>query len=286
MGAYMSAVKKTAKISLGLLSFFVLLIVIGVGYIYVNMDNMAKNFAEQAASDALGVPVTIGKMKILLEDKKVIVSNIAVSNPKGYSKPNAITINEIAVTGESFSTALLTFANISVDGTAVNLEVNEKGTNLGDLKKRAEQKSVSSKPNNSAKQSSEDKPKHDNKQKDLKVIVKNFALTSAQLTPSITLLGDNDLATVKVPDIHLSGIGEKENGILAEEAIAQIMNSVLERFNESSNSAGFLEGLSLDSLNAIGVSTGEVFQKNLNKSYKKEVKKFKKGFQDLKGMFE
>ena len=282
----MSAVKKTAKISLGLLSFFVLLIVIGVGYIYVNMDNMAKNFAEQAASDALGVPVTIGKMKILLEDKKVIVSNIAVSNPKGYSKPNAITINEIAVTGESFSTALLTFANISVDGTAVNLEVNEKGTNLGDLKKRAEQKSVSSKPNNSAKQSSEDKPKHDNKQKDLKVIVKNFALTSAQLTPSITLLGDNDLATVKVPDIHLSGIGEKENGILAEEAIAQIMNSVLERFNESSNSAGFLEGLSLDSLNAIGVSTGEVFQKNLNKSYKKEVKKFKKGFQDLKGMFE
>ncbi len=61
---------------------------------------------------------------------------------------------------------------------------------------------------------------------------------------------------------------------------------MLERFNESSNSAGFLEGLSLDSLNAIGVSTGEVFQKNLNKSYKKEVKKFKKGFQDLKGMFE
>ena len=283
----MSAVKKTAKVSLGLLSFFVLLIVIGVGYIYVNMDNMAKNFAEQAASDALGVPVTIGKMKILLENKKVIVSNIAVSNPKGYSKPNAITINEITVTGESFSTALLTFANISVDGTAVNLEVNEKGTNLGDLKKRAEQKSVSSKPtNSSAKQSSEDKPKHDNKQKDLKVIVKNFALTSAQLTPSVTLLGDNDLATVKVPDIHLSGIGEKENGILAEEAIAQIMNSVLERFNESSNSAGFLEGLSLDSLNAIGVSTGEVFQKNLKKSYKKEVKKFKKGFQDLKGMFE
>ncbi len=283
----MSAVKKTAKVSLGLLSFFVLLIVIGVGYIYVNMDNMAKNFAEQAASDALGVPVTIGKMKILLENKKVIVSNIAVSNPKGYSKPNAITINEITVTGESFSTALLTFANISVDGTAVNLEVNEKGTNLGDLKKRAEQKSVSSKPtNSSAKQSSEDKPKHDNKQKDLKVIVKNFALTSAQLTPSVTLLGNNDLATVKVPDIHLSGIGEKENGILAEEAIAQIMNSVLERFNESSNSAGFLEGLSLDSLNAIGVSTGEVFQKNLKKSYKKEVKKFKKGFQDLKGMFE
>jgi len=282
----MSAVKKTAKVSLGLLSFFVLLIVIGVGYIYVNMDNMAKQFAEQAASDALGVPVTIGKMKILLEDKKVIVSNIAVSNPKGYSKPNAITINEIAVIGESFSTALLTFANISVDGTAVNLEVNEKGTNLGDLKKRAEQKSVSSKPNNSAKKSSEDKPKHDNKQKDLKIIVKNFALTSAQLTPSVTLLGDNDLATVKVPDIHLSGIGEKEKGILAEEAIAQIMNSVLERFNESSNSAGFLEGLSLDSLNAIGVSTGEVFKKNLDKSYKKEVKKFKKGFQDLKGMFE
>ncbi len=288
MGAHMSAVKKTAKITLGLFSFFVLLIVIGAGYIYVNMDNMVKQFAEQAASDALGVPVTIEKMKILLEDKKVIVSNIAVSNPKGYSRPNAIKINEISVVGESFSTALLTFSNISVEGTTVNLEVSENGTNLGDLKKHVEQKSISNKstPLTKTKQASEDKPQNNDKQKDLKVIVKNFALTGAQLTPSVTLLGNNDLATIKVPDIRLSGIGEKENGVLAEEAIAQIMNSVLERFNKSSNSAGFLEGLSLESLNAIGISTGEVFKKNLKKSYKKEVKKFKEGFQELKNIFE
>ena len=272
----MSAVKKTAKFSLLLLGIGVLFFVIIGSYIFVNMDSLAKDFTERAASDALGVPVTIGKMQILLDQKKVIVSDVAVANPPGYSKPNAITISTISVAGESFTKKLLTFSNITVDGTAVNLEVTDKGANLGALKKKAEKTADSGSTQTTT-------TSHGS---DIKVIVKKFSLTKAQLTPSVTLLSKDDLPTVKVADIHLEDIGEKENGILAEEAIAQIMDAVLEEFNETANSAGFLEGLSLEALNEIGVSTGEVFKKNLKKSYDKEVDKFKKGFEDLKSVFE
>ena len=99
----MSAVKKTAKFSLFLLGIGVLFFVIIGSYIFVNMDSLAKDFTEKAASDALGVPVTIGKMQILLDQKKVIVSDVAVANPPGYNKPNAITISTISVAGESFT---------------------------------------------------------------------------------------------------------------------------------------------------------------------------------------
>ena len=119
----------------------------------------------------------------------------------------------------------------------------------------------------------------------IKVIIRKFSLTDAQVNPSITLL-NGDLASVKAPDINIIGIGEKENGALSQEVIAQIMNIVLEEFNQTANSAGFLKGLSLDMLNDIGVSTGEVFNKNLKDSYSKEVDKFKKGFDGIKGMFE
>ena len=272
----MSAVKKTAKFTLFLFGLAVLLVVIVGSYIYVNRDALAKDFAEKAASQALGVPVTIGQVQIKPEELRVVVSNIAIANPPGYSKPHAITVKAVNIAADSLSANPLTFANIDVDGTAVNLEVNQGGANLGALKKKAEQNMPSGSAQSSGSQH----------KSDMKVIVKKFSLTKAQLTPTVTLLSKKDLATVKVPDIHLKGIGEKENGVLAEEAIAQIMNAVLEEFNETANSAGFLEGLSLDALNEIGVSTGEVFKKNLKKSYNKEVDKFKKGFGEIKGMFE
>ena len=273
----MSAVKKTAKLVLFLFSALVLLVV-GLGaYLYVNMDSLAKRFTEQAASEALGVPVTIGEMKIMLDQKKVVVNDIAVANPPGYKNKDAITVKNVTVAGESFSKDLIVFSLVQVDGTAVDLEVNEKGVNLGTLKKNSEQTVEASAQPAASETSPAEGPK---------VIVRNFVMTGAQMTPSVTLLPAQKLSVVRVPDIRLQGIGQKENGVVAEEAIAQIMDAVLNKFNGTANKAGFLEGLPLDMLNDIGVSTGEVFQKNLKKSYKKEVDKLKNGLDGLKGMFE
>ncbi len=267
----MSAVKKTAKLSLYLFSAFVILVVAGGAYFYVNMGSIAKQMTEKVATDALGVSVRIADMQISLEDMKVVVHNISIANPKGYKKSEAITINEVVVAGESFSKELLTFSRVSVDGTTVNLEVSPNGTNLGDIKKTVDSKSAT---NGSSSASSAPK-----------VIVKKFALTKAQLNPSVTLL-DKDLAFVTVPDVHRSGIGQKENGIVAQEAVAQIATAVLDQFNKSANGAGFLGGLSLDVLNDIGVSTVDVFKKNLKESFDKDVNQLKDGIDGLKGLFE
>ncbi|MGH1404758.1 MAG: hypothetical protein ACRBDL_10995 [Alphaproteobacteria bacterium] len=274
----MSAVKKTAKASLYIFSFFVLLLIGGAVYLYANMDSIAKQLSEKIASEALGVDVTIGDVMISLEEKKVVVSDLRIANPAGYTKPEAMSVKTITIAAESFTKELLSFARVEVDGTNVNLEVGKNGTNLGDLKKNIDSKQ---------KNNSSDKPKENKeatsshaKEEQIKVIVKKFSLTGAQLNPSVTLI-KKDLAFINVPDIHLSGIGQKENGILAKDAIAQIMNAVLAAFNKSANGAGFLEGLSLNILNDIGVSTPEVFQKNLKKSFDKDVKQLKQGFQGL-----
>lgn len=267
----MSVVKKAAKTSLVLFSAFVILLVCGVGYLYVNMGSLAKQLTESVASNALGVPVIIGKMDISLEEKKVVVSNILISNPVGYKKQNAISIDSITVAAESFSKTLLRFARVEVNGTNVNLEVSQSGTNLGDLQVNIAKIQGQSQDRKTA--------------TDMKVIVKRFALTKAQLNPSITLL-DKEMAFITVPDVILNDIGEKENGILAQDAVAQIMYATLSQFNKASNSAGFLEGLPLELLNQMGVSTVDVFQKNLKESFDKEVDGFKKGVDDLKGLFE
>jgi len=278
----MSAVKSVAKLSLYLFGFFVLLLVAGAMYLYVNMNTLAKDMAEQVASNAMGVAVSIGDMDIQLDEQKVVVNNITVANPDGYKNPNAIEISNVTVAMESWSQDLLTFAMVGVNGTKVDLEVRPQGTNLGDIKKNIEARSktvVGAEP--TADQVAE---VQSNKQP-IKVIVRDFTMSGAQITPSVTLL-KTDFQPLMAPDIHVSGIGEKENGVLAREAVAQIMNYVLQVYNKSANTAGFLEGLPLDVMNSIGVSTVDVFKKNLKKSYDSEVDKFKQGVEGLKNMFE
>lgn len=266
----MSAVKRTAKFSLFVFGFFVLIVVAGAIYLYSNMNTLAKQFAEQAASDALGVPVSIGEVDISIENQKVVVKSIKISNPQGYSKPYAVEVAYVAIDAESLSKELLNFSDVSVDGTTVNLEVTGQGTNLSDLKNNIEQG-----------QGAEAPDPHANP---IKVVIQKFSMTKAQLNPSTVLL-KKDLPSVTVPDIHLTGIGQKEGGVLAQDAIGQIMKAVLAKFNSSANYAGFLDGLSLDVLNQMGVSTGEVFQKNLKKSFDKDVQQLKDGIRGLKGIF-
>ncbi len=278
----MSAVKTTAKLSLYLFGFFVLLLVAGAMYLYVNMNTLAKDMAEQVASNALGVAVNIGEMDIRLDEQKVVVNKITVANPAGYKKSHAIEISNVTVAMESWSKDMLTFAMIGVSGTKVDLEVQPQGTNLGDIKKRVEARS---KTVQGAKPTADQVADVQSKKQNIKVVVRDFAMTGVQITPSITLL-QGDLKPLQVADIHLKGIGERENGILAREAVAQIMNGVLQEFNKSANKAGFLEGLPLDVMNSMGVSTLDVFQKNLKKSYEGEVDKFKQGVDGLKNMFQ
>ena len=257
----MSAVKKTAKASLLLLSAFVFIIIGVTVYVYVNMNEFLKPLIEDVGSRALGVDVTIGDIDVVIEEKKVTVSDIRIGNPQGYKRPEAIKIKSIVIAAESLGSDLLLFDRVEVHETNVNLEVKQGGTNLGDIKKNIAQTT----PQEQA------KPKTD-----MKVIIRDVYVRKAQLNPSVTLI-NKDLAYITVPDIHVQGVGEKENGIVAREAIEQVLAAVIVELNEAANHAGFLEGLSLDALNEIGVSTVEVFKKNLKKAYDEDVKDLKEG---------
>ncbi len=283
----MSVVGKIAKTGLYLFVFVVLLFVAGGVYLYMNINTFAKQFVEQVATDALGVPVRIAEMDITFEEKKVVVHGIQISNPPGYKKPHAIKVNTVTIAAETLSEELLTFARVDVDGTNVNIEVGQNGTNLGDIKKGIDTKQV----NESKTGVSSSVPSvhsdgaalsHDAQPK---VIIKKFSLTKAQINPSVTLI-DKDLAYIVAPDLHLKGIGQKENGIAANEAVVQIVEQLLQHFNKSANKAGFLKGLSLDALNDIGVSTADVFKKNLKESFDEDVDQIKDGLNDLKSLFE
>lgn len=211
-----------------------LVVIVGV-VAFMNLGSIVKTMAEKVGSETLGVKVAIGSIDIDLQGKSVTVHNISIGNPKGYSKPNAMKIEMVNIGMDSFSKELLVFKDVTVKGSELFLEVNNKGTNLSDIKKNI--KPAQKTPAKSSARG----------QQTPKVILKRFTLSYAVLHPTVTLAG-GDLKDVKIPTIMLKGIGEKENGVLAREAIAQIWNAITNKAVDASANAGMLQGMSPEGL--------------------------------------
>ena len=201
---------------------FVLLIAAGI-FLYLNFGNLAKNAAERIATNALGVNVSISSLNVSLKEKKAVLSGLKISNPPGYKKNHAITAEQLNIGLNTASKELIDFDDISVDGVVVNLEVNEKGSNLTDLKKLASQK----------------KQKESVGSKQVRVIVRKMVINTSTLNPSLTLL-DREVAAVQIPAVRLSGIGSKDNGVLARDAVSQILVQYLAAAEREAGQAGML----------------------------------------------
>jgi hypothetical protein len=218
----------------------ILLAVIGVAiFIGINFSSMAKSQAEKVASKALGVKVQIGTLDIKLQEKKIVVNGLKIGNPKGYKNPHAVTIEQIVVDTKTISKELLVFDEIGATGTKVYLEVTEKGTNLSSL-----QKNIKANSNDKKKEASP-----------VKVIIDRLYVENAKLSPLTTLTGKTP-KDISLPKLTLRDVGRKSNGVLASEAIMQVLNPLIKSAMTQSVKAGMLEGLDSSVLKTMDLPSG------------------------------
>jgi len=234
------------KSILTITSIMAALIFGGGAYLYMNLGSITKVITERLASDALGVGVTISTLDIDVQNKIIDVGDIRIKNPDGYAKPYVMSIDSIRVQAQTLSKDLLNFQDITVTGTDVYVEVKEGSTNLHTLRDQVA---------NIAAQRKAEKPVESKEgETPVKVIIQNFLLDRAALYPSVTLIQEQDLQPVTIPPIRLTGIGERENGVLVQDAVAQIARHLMKEFNNAAAQSGFLAGMSADTLRDMGLS--------------------------------
>lgn len=210
-----------------IISLIVLLVLIAGGaFLYMNFGDISKRAVEKVASNALNVSVRISKLDLSLSEKSVTVSGIRIANPRGYKSTHAVEVGAVSISlvevPENFN--IIKFKLVDVKDVLVNLEVKQKTTNLTDLKNGMSKSGSESSSSNT------------------KVTLNKFHINQSRLNPSITLIG-GDLGSVKIPPVTLRGIGKKENGVLAEEAIKQIITQYLHIAQNTAQSSGYLKGL-------------------------------------------
>ena len=238
-------------------------------YVFMNFGNLAKGQVEKAATRALGVSVKIGALDVSLKDKAVVAKNITVNNPPGFTAPHAATVKAVYIALDTASEKHVVFSDIRVEGTEVALEVKKQTTNLMTLKKGM--------PSNV---SDTDKDKSGEA---TKVTIDQLHIEGAKIMPTVTLLAEQDLSPIVLPDVKMAGIGSKQKGVLPEDAISQIWKNVIRHINVSAYNAGYFEGLSRDALNEISRDQVDALKNDITEGINNQIDKIGK---TIKGLFE
>lgn len=216
-----------------------LILLIGGGLLsYGSLTSLSKHAVERLASRQFGVKVSVESLDIDPERESVLIEGLTINNPKGYKKGPAITIGTIDIDARSLKREMLAFEDISVNGVNMRVEVTKNGTNLSDLRQQVADHMDQKKPANI---------------KLVKVVIDHIVFTGARIEPAVVADAiARDLSPAVLPEIHLRGIGEAEQGIPIQEAVMQVLTHVIHVALRAAADEGYLESLTPEQQKAIG----------------------------------
>lgn len=119
------------KKALGTLAVLVIVVAVAAWYFLTHrLDGLIEETIESSASASFGTSVQVGAVTTDLKNGSLAISNITVSNPPGYSNPNAFSLNGIE--------AAVDYQNLDIKRVIIDrpeIVIEEKGgaTNFSEL---------------------------------------------------------------------------------------------------------------------------------------------------------
>ncbi|MCV6604785.1 MAG: hypothetical protein OIF34_05745, partial [Porticoccaceae bacterium] len=193
--------------------------IVGAGlFVASKVDTLVTEAVETVAPEYTRSQVTLGGVDLSLLSGNMALADLNVGNPTGFSQPNAFTLGEIAVDVDlsSVTTDTIVVNSIEVVAPAIFFEQTASGTNLQTLQRNIEKAigptSEPQEDTGSAK----------------KLIIRDFQVTDGLISVTSQLLGEDSL-DVELPNIHLTGIGEKSNGATVAEVTEILLGELTGR---------------------------------------------------------
>ncbi|UTW44178.1 hypothetical protein KFE80_07115 [bacterium SCSIO 12696] len=194
-------------------------LVVAAGLVVASkVDTLVTEAVETVAPEYTQSKVSLGGVDLSLLSGNLALADLNVGNPTGFSQPNAFSLGEIAVDLDlnSVTSDTIVVNSINVVAPQIFFEQNSAGTNLQTLQRNIE-KAVG--PSTDTEEDSGTAKK---------LIIRDFKVTDGLISVTSQLLGEESL-DVNLPEIHLTGIGEKTNGATAAEVAEVLLGELTER---------------------------------------------------------
>jgi uncharacterized protein involved in outer membrane biogenesis len=252
------------KLLIRLAIAFVILVILGIIAVGLFLDAGVKRGIE-----TVGPMLTKGEVKLDSVSLSILsgagkIKGLLVGNPSGFKSPSAIQVGTLSLAiqpGSVFSDKVIV-KSISLDSPEITFETDLKGNNLSKILSNLQAATGGS-----------DASAKTGGKSERKLQVDDFLISGAKLNVSVTALGGKS-ATVPLPEIHLTGLGQGPDGITAAELAKEVFQEIEKQAvkasttvvaNLGADAAGLTKGLGQSATGAVDKVTkgiGGLFKKN------------------------
>src|SRR2546425_8450053 len=242
----------------------ILLILVLAGSLYF-LGTIVKTGVEKAGPRVTKTDVKLGSAKLSVFSGSGELKNFVIANPEGYKTPEAIKVGSVAVNVQprSVMSDKVVVHSVKVLGPEITFEGNLGGNNLSKLLDNIKGTSEKDKQAITKEEKSSQK----------KLQVGDFLITGAKVHVSTSLLGGRS-ATLSIPEIHLTDLGQGTDGItagqLAEKVFSELYHQALAAVTQEVGNLGkgatdMLKGAATNavpsSVDKITKGVGDLFKK-------------------------
>ena len=187
--------------------------------------------------------VRLGDVDVSLFSARAKLKDFYLGNPKGFKSPEAMKVGSILVDVDenSITGDTIIIDRIEVLSPQLTYEKIAKSDNFQSILKNIRRGAGGggSKSGSASQDGGATK----------KLIIRDFRLKDGKVNLAASLLGQNKSVSAELPEIHLTGIGEKKGGLKAEEVFKVIFDELTKKINSPDVMSTFsdhLKGLKLD----------------------------------------
>lgn len=181
------------------------------------------NGVAAAGGTLTGTKISVGKVGLNPFSGNLTVKQVKISNPEGYSENDLFSVESLVVDLKmtSLNTDTIVIDNIEIQDPSIRYETLKGKSNFDTMKDKLNQ--GAKKDSSVQKENVEKKEEPVKTEAGKKVVIKRFHLSGAKVTAASGLLNGKGI-TIPVPELTLTGIGEKSGGITTLEALDEIIS--------------------------------------------------------------
>jgi len=217
-----SWLKRIVKCVLGL----VVIAMLAVAGVYYYLGDIVKYGIGRFVPEMTQTTAAVDKVDLSLLNGRVEIVGLKIGNPRGFSDQNIFELGRVLVLFEpkSVLSDKIIVKQVKITGTAVSAEL--KNLYSLDSNVSALQQNINAYLGGGKSSAKADKPVAQKSAAKSsggkKVIIKDLTIADSRLSVGVS----GKTATIPLPDIHKTGIGEEKKGKTIGEAVADILNMV------------------------------------------------------------
>ena len=214
-----------------------------------NLDEIVREIIVASVSDATQTNVSLAQVKLNLKEGVGVLNNYQQGNPEGFQTKYAFRFDqaELDIDVGTILDDVVIIERVFINHADIVYEFNDGKTNFVELKKNIDKntKKKNSDQKNKPVEDQEKTSSQSKTQQSKKIIIRSFEMINTEVEAAMPFASSQTLS-VQLPNIKLSNIGAKENGLLADELLMVFLDAMEKDLKRAVNFKNLVNDLEKD----------------------------------------